>query len=81
MSFNNFDFYRNIPKDLTETTSHGAVLSVCATLFMITLFVLELWAFLAPAITTDVIIDPSTESLLRINFNITALDVSPPTIR
>ena len=74
MSFKSFDFYRNIPKDLTETTSHGAMLSMCATVFMVVLFVLELWSFLTPVIMTDVIIDPSTESLLRINFNITTMD-------
>lgn len=75
MNLKSFDFYRNIPKDLTETTSHGALLSICATVFMITLFFLELWAFLSPVVSTDVIIDPNTESMLRINFNITVVDV------
>ena len=75
MNFKSFDFYRHIPKDLTETTAHGALMSVCATIFMITLFVLELWAFLSPMVSTDVIIDPSTENLLQINFNITVMDI------
>jgi hypothetical protein len=42
-----YDLYRKIPKDLTETTVHGAVLSVCAIIFMLSLFVAELWAFLS----------------------------------
>jgi thiol-disulfide isomerase/thioredoxin len=71
---NNFDFYRHIPKDLTESSSHGAILSICASIFMVTLFVLELWAFMAPVLMTDVILEPNTDNLLRINFNITVLD-------
>jgi len=71
---NNFDFYRHIPKDLTESSSHGAILSICASIFMVTLFILELWAFLSPAVMTNVIIEPNTDNLLRINFNITVLD-------
>lgn len=74
VGFRSFDFYRNIPKDLTETTSHGALLSICASIFMITLFLLELWNFVSPSVTTDVILEPNTESLMRINFNITVLD-------
>lgn len=69
-----YDFYRNIPKDLTETSSHGAILSLCATLFMITLFIAELWGFMSPEYVTHVVIDPNTDSLMRISFNITLLD-------
>jgi protein disulfide-isomerase-like protein len=70
-----FDLYRKIPKDLTETSTHGAVLSICASLFMMILFVAELWAFLSLHVSTNIVLDPNTEKLLRINFNITVLDV------
>lgn len=70
-----FDFYRKIPKDLTETTFHGSILSVCASVFMLVLFIAELWAFLSSQVVTNVIIDPNTDSQLRINFNITVLDI------
>lgn len=70
-----FDLYRNIPKDLTETSSHGAILSLCATIFMLALFVAELWAFISPALVTNMVIDPSSDALLRINFNITVVDM------
>eukprot|EP01038_Epipyxis_sp_PR26KG_P010166 gene10166-13674_t len=70
-----FDFYRRIPKDLTETTTHGSVLSICASIFMLILFVAELWAFLTYTVSTNIVIDPNTDSLLRINFNITVLDM------
>ena len=70
-----FDLYRRIPKDLTETTTHGSILSVCGSIFMLVLFVAELWAFLSMQVSTNVVIDPNTDSLLRINFNITILDM------
>jgi protein disulfide-isomerase-like protein len=69
------DFYRKIPKDLTEASTHGSILSICAAVFMLVLFVAELWAFLSTQIVTNIIVDPNTESLLRINFNITMLDM------
>lgn len=70
-----FDFYRKIPKDLTETTTHSAVLSICASIFMLTLFIAELWAFLTIHTSSNIVVDPNTDSLLRVNFNITVLDM------
>mmetsp|Transcript_10730 Transcript_10730/g.16275 ORF Transcript_10730/g.16275 Transcript_10730/m.16275 type:complete len:466 (+) Transcript_10730:66-1463(+) len=70
-----FDFYRKIPKDLTETTSHGSVLSACAVLFMLVLFLAELMAFLTVTYETNMVIDQSLDPLLRINFNISVLDL------
>jgi protein disulfide-isomerase-like protein len=72
---NEFDFFRKIPKDLTVQTAHGSALSICATIFMLLLFVLELLSFLSTNVVTNVIIDPNTESQLRINFNITTFDL------
>ena len=70
-----YDLYRKIPKDLTETTLHGSVLSICAMIFMLSLFVAELWGFLSLQMVSNVVIDPNTDSLLRINFNITVIDM------
>jgi protein disulfide-isomerase-like protein len=70
-----FDFYRRIPKDLTESSTHGSALSICAAIFMLILFVLELSAFLSPQYQTNVLIDSASTSQLRINFNITLLDM------
>jgi protein disulfide-isomerase-like protein len=70
-----FDFYRKIPRDLTESTSHGMFLSYCAAFFMLILFIAELWAFLSMQIHTNVVIDNMNDQLLRINFNITTLDL------
>jgi hypothetical protein len=70
-----FDLYRKIPKDLTETSTHSTILSICAAVFMLVLFIAEFWAFLTLNIQTQIVIDPNTDSLLRINFNITLLDM------
>jgi hypothetical protein len=70
-----FDFYRKIPKDLTEATTHGSILSICAVLFMLVLFIAELMAFLAISYETNVIIDRASDPQLRINFNITVFDL------
>lgn len=42
---------------------------------MLVLFVAELWSFLSMQTITNVVIDPNTDSLLRINFNITVMDM------
>lgn len=73
--FKDFDFYRKIPKDLTESSAHGTILSVCASIFMLVLFIAELWAFLSVRMSTDIVIDPNMDTQLRVNFNITVLDI------
>jgi len=73
--FKEYDLYRRIPKDLTETTTHGTILSICASIFMLVLFIAELWAFLSLQFSTNVVLDPNTNQLLKINFNITVLDI------
>ena len=70
-----FDFYRRIPKDLTEASTHGSVLSMCAMVFMLVLFLAEFFAFLSITYQTNVVIDQSPENIVRINFNITVLDL------
>lgn len=46
-----FDIYRKIPKDLTQPTYTGAIISISSSLFIVFLFISELSSFL----TTDVI--------------------------
>mmetsp|Transcript_23615 Transcript_23615/g.93623 ORF Transcript_23615/g.93623 Transcript_23615/m.93623 type:complete len:469 (+) Transcript_23615:355-1761(+) len=69
------DFFRKIPADLTEATVVGATLSVAAGVFMAILFFVELWAFLSTTIETGVMLDTNAETLLRINFNITMMEL------
>ena len=46
----NVDFFRRVPIDLTEPSAPGAIISVCAAVFMTYLFVGELSAFLNPEV-------------------------------
>ncbi|CAA0383106.1 Protein disulfide-isomerase 5-3 [Arabidopsis thaliana] len=65
------DFYRKIPRDLTEASLSGAGLSIVAALFMMFLFGMELSSYLEVNTTTAVIVDKSSDGdFLRIDFNI-----------
>lgn len=64
------DFYRKIPRDLTEATLSGAGLSIIAALAMILLFGMELNNYLSVATTTSIVLDGSKDGdFLRIDFN------------
>lgn len=69
------DFYRYVPKELTESSTHGTVMSIVAAIFMLSLFIAEMWAFLSTQMVSNVVIDSVMDPMLRINFNITVLDM------
>jgi len=69
------DFYRRVPRDLTEATSLGALMSVLAISIMGILFFAETFAFLSTKITTSIAIDENTQPQIRLNFNITMHDI------
>ncbi|CAH2036370.1 unnamed protein product [Thlaspi arvense] len=65
------DFYRKIPRDLTEASLSGAGLSIVAALAMVFLFGMELSSYLAVTTDTSVIVDKSSDGdFLRIDFNV-----------
>jgi len=65
------DFYRKIPRDLTEASLSGAGLSIVAALAMMFLFGMELNNYLTFSTSTTVIVDKSSDGdFLRIDFNI-----------
>nr|XP_023876969.1 protein disulfide-isomerase 5-4-like [Quercus suber]POE80484.1 protein disulfide-isomerase 5-4 [Quercus suber] len=65
------DFYRKIPRDLTEASLSGAGLSIAAALAMMFLFGMELNNYLTFSTSTTVIVDQSSDGdFLRIDFNI-----------
>ncbi|KAJ9672052.1 hypothetical protein PVL29_025622 [Vitis rotundifolia] len=65
------DFYRKIPRDLTEASLSGAGLSIIAALCMVFLFGMELSNYLTVSTSTSVIVDQSSDGdFLRIEFNI-----------
>ncbi|KAK7262639.1 hypothetical protein RJT34_30214 [Clitoria ternatea] len=65
------DFYRKIPRDLTEASLSGAGLSIVAALSMMFLFGMELGNYLSVSTSTSVIVDKSSDGdFLRIDFNV-----------
>jgi len=65
------DFYRKIPRDPTEATHFGAVLSMFAAVLMVLLFGMELNDYLSIRTESSIIVDRSIDGdLLRINFNL-----------
>ncbi|XP_010267738.1 PREDICTED: protein disulfide isomerase-like 5-4 [Nelumbo nucifera] len=65
------DFYRKIPRDLTEASLSGAGLSIIAALSMMFLFGMELNDYLTVSTSTSVVVDKSSDGeFLRIEFNI-----------
>ena len=65
------DFYRKIPRDLTEGTLGGGGLSVVGAFVMFLLFILEFRAFLTPQVQTNVLLDANADEMIQINFNVT----------
>ena len=65
------DFYRKIPRDLTEGTKCGGTLSLFGTVFMVLLFMMEFYEYLSIETMTNVQMDTNADELLRINFNVT----------
>lgn len=70
------DFYRRVPRDLTEATTLGAAMSLCAMGIMGVLFLSETAAFARTSISTSITLDENTQPQLRLNFNITMLDLN-----
>ncbi|EPS68860.1 hypothetical protein M569_05909 [Genlisea aurea] len=65
------DFYRKIPRDLTEASLSGAGLSILAAFSMIFLFGMELRDYLSVSTSTSIVIDKSSDGdFLRIDFDI-----------
>lgn len=73
------DMYRRIPADLLEGTMRGSVLSICAIVIMVTLFLMETRAFFTTELVSDLILDRTTDlslSKVRVNFNVTMYDLN-----
>mmetsp|Transcript_11030 Transcript_11030/g.14536 ORF Transcript_11030/g.14536 Transcript_11030/m.14536 type:complete len:482 (+) Transcript_11030:149-1594(+) len=69
------DFYRRVPQDLTEATTLGAIMSIAAMVVMAILFFSETAAFITTKIATSITLDENEEPQIRLNFNITLLDL------
>jgi len=65
------DFYRRVPRDLTEATSLGVTMSILALSIMVTLFLAETIAFTRTNFVTEIALDDNVHPKIAINFNIT----------
>lgn len=72
------DIYRKVPKDLTQPTVSGAVISICCVVFMTILFVSELIDFLTPEIINELFVDQASSGSdkidVRLNVSLPLLD-------
>lgn len=72
------DIYRKVPKDLTQPTVGGAVISICCVTFMTILFVSELIDFLTPEIINELFVDQASSGSdkidVRLNVSLPKLD-------
>lgn len=70
------DMYRKVPIDLLEGTKRGSIVSYIAIATMTILFLLETSAFYKSShLETNVALDTNSEPKLRVNFNITMMDL------
>lgn len=69
------DMYRKVPVDLLEGTRRGSILSSLAVFSMGLLFFLETKAFLSSSLKTTLALDSNSEDQVRVNFNITMMDL------
>ena len=65
------DFYRKIPRDMTQGTYLGSILSIVATALIVFLLIAETRAYVKTTFDTKVVVDRSVDGeLMRINFNV-----------
>lgn len=61
-----FDIYRKVPKDLTQPTVTGAIISISCVVFMLGLFTSELFHFLNGSLVSEVFVDDPGDQTERI---------------
>ena len=70
------DYFRRVPRDFTESSAAGTILSIIATAVMGALFVLEFRAYLTASVVTDVIMDDARDGEdIQINFDLSMPDL------
>ena len=67
------DIYRKVPKDLTQPTTTGAIISICCVVFMLFMLGTELVWFISPDIRSELVVvnsDPTERIPVKINISI-----------
>jgi hypothetical protein len=71
-----FDVYRDVPKDLSEQTVTGAVVSVLCGVLVLFLFLSELVSFLSVEVVSEMFVDSAVDAhthatiAIRMNFTV-----------
>ncbi|KAK3095302.1 hypothetical protein FSP39_012977, partial [Pinctada imbricata] len=52
-----FDVYRKVPKDLSQATTTGAVISICSVIFIVFLFLSELALFISHEVVSELTVE------------------------
>lgn len=74
--FKRLDIYRKVPKDLTQPTLTGAIISICCVVFICLMLVTELLWFISPDIRSELLVDnanPTDRIPVRINVSLPRL--------
>jgi len=72
VDFRRLDIYRKVPKDLTQPTYIGAIVSVCSVLFIIFLMMSELASFIQTELVSELFVDsPDGAERIPVRLNIT----------
>lgn len=74
--YHKYDAFRAVPKEIAEATWFGACMTVCGAMLCLVLAICETSAFLASKPQTQIVIDSNQDAQLRINFDVTMLDMS-----
>lgn len=71
MDVKRFDIYRKVPKDLTQPTLTGAIISICCVLFIVFLLLSELLNFLTVDVVSELYVaDPDKTAMINVRINI-----------
>ena len=71
----NLDMYRKVPLDLLEGSKQGNIISWMALMLMMYLIFFETKDFVSSKLQTDLALDQSKDKRLRVNFNVTMMDI------
>lgn len=73
--FSSVDAFRTVPKDLSEATATGAVMTLVTIVVCTALFVCEVSAFVYAPTVTRIVVDSNEDASLTINFDVTMIDL------
>lgn len=71
----NFDVFRKVPLDLSQSTRRGGLLSISVAVVIGIVLFCETWTYLEGETKSHIVLDSNSESKLDINFDISFLEL------